>query len=302
MLETIQDTHIYSFSKDHVPALTVRSGTVVRFHTLDCFSGAISSPGQTVEGIDYSRINPAAGPVRIEEAKPGDVLKVEILDIGLDGQGVVTSIPGIGTLEHTAQSAVRTVPIRNGKALFADGIELPIRPMIGVIGTAPAEGEIPCGHPGPHGGNLDANVLTSGAVLYLPVRAKGALFALGDLHAAMGDGEICGVGIEIAGYADVRLTVLKTASAPEWPIAIKDGSWYAIASNHELLTAVRLAAETMQKLIVQEWSLSKTDAYMLMGVAGDVQINQCCKPCAVESVVRFRMPQLEDRPTLFREG
>lgn len=301
LLSLAKDAHIFSFSKHHAPALQVQSGSTVTFQTMDCFADSIHSPHQSVDAIDYSRINPATGPVYIEGAQPGDVVKAEILAIRLAEQGVLASIPGIGTLTHTAESAIRIVPISGGKtAGFSERIELEVNPMVGVIGVAPADADIPCGHPGPHGGNMDATCIAAGSSVYLPVGVPGALFALGDLHAAMGDGEICGVGIEIAGEVDVRLSVIKGA-ALDWPLVHRDNDWYAIASDHDLLTAIRLAAESMQELLVREWRLSPTEAYMLMGAAGDVQVNQSCKPCSVESVVRFRMPQMKSLQPLIQD-
>ncbi|AJY75386.1 acetamidase/formamidase family protein [Paenibacillus beijingensis] len=301
MLLLARDTHIFSFSKHHTPVLNVISGSTVKFQTMDCFSNTIHSPDQSVEAIDYSRINPATGPVYIEGAEPGDVIKAEILEIRVAGQGVLASIPGIGTLTHTAESAIKILPIASGQtATFSEHIELDVRPMVGVIGVAPAGADIPCGHPGNHGGNMDATCITSGSSVYLPVNVSGALFALGDLHAAMGDGEICGVGIEVAGEVDVRLSVIKGAEL-DWPLVHRGNDWYTIASDHDLLTAIRLASESMQRLLVKEWELSNTEAYMLMGAAGDVQVNQACKPCSVESVVRFRMPQMKSLKPLIQE-
>jgi Acetamidase/Formamidase family. len=104
----------------------------------------------------------------------------------------------------------KVVEINDGKVIFNEKLSFPVKPMIGVIGVAPKEGEINCGTPGPHGGNMDTTLIGEGTKLYLPVFVDGALFALGDLHAVMGDGEIGVSGVEVSGAVTVGLRVLKT--------------------------------------------------------------------------------------------
>ncbi|TBL76653.1 acetamidase [Paenibacillus thalictri] len=293
-----RDQFIFSFSGEHAPVLTVTSGEHVVLRTNDCFSGQIKGDQDLVTSIDYGKINPATGPVFVEGALPGDVLKAEIVRISLDSHGVITTLPGIGTLIHQSEIQTKIIPVKEGRRLqFSDKIQFDCAPMIGVIGVAPSEGETACGHPGLHGGNLDTNCIAEGSTVYLPVFVPGALFALGDLHASMGDGEMCGTGVEIAGEVEVRLTVLKGMRLPA-PVVETNHAWYTVSSDHDVLAAIRMASERMQEMIVRSWELSPTDAYLLMGAAGDVQMSQVCKPCPVETVVRIRMPKLKGMPVL----
>jgi amidase len=148
--------------------------------------------------LDWDRINPATGPVYIKDAEPGDVLKVTINRIELDEKGTVVSGEELGLLGGILKDVyTKIVPIRGGKAVFDGRTEIPVRPMIGVIGVAPAEGEINTGTPGRHGGNMDNTMVGEGASLYFNVEVPGALFACGDAHAVMGDGEIGESGLEI---------------------------------------------------------------------------------------------------------
>lgn len=298
-MKTIErDQHVLSFSRQYTPALTVQSGEWIRLQTHDCFSGQIASEEDRVTSIDYSRINPATGPIYVEGAESGDVLKVDIGKIAVGKTGVIATLPGIGTLIHRSEMKTKVVTIQDSSlAIFDERIQFPLRPMVGVIGVAPADGDVPCGHPGSHGGNLDSSCITTGSSVYLPVFVPGGGFALGDLHASMGDGEICGTGIEVAGEVDVRLTVIKGLKISS-PVVETADSWYTIASDHDVLQAVRMASENMQALVAERWDLSQTDAFLLMGAVGDVMMSQCCKPCSVETVSRFRMPKVADMPRL----
>lgn len=192
------DSSIYAMCAANEPAARVNSGDVIEFDTLDCFAGQLSRPEDKLDAVDWTHINPATGPVYIEGAEVGDTLKVTIEDIRFGPVGVMAAGGGMGEMAKALAEMRHTLmPIENGCITFSDKVKLPLRPMIGVIGVAPANGEaIPCGSPGFHGGNMDNTMVTIGSTIYFPVFAPGALLAMGDLHAAMGDGEICGTGVE----------------------------------------------------------------------------------------------------------
>lgn len=201
---------IFTFSKNNSPAVQIPSGAVIELETLDCFSNQLRRPEDRLETMDWTRVNPATGPVFVEDALPGDVLKVYIEDIAFGDQGVMASGKDLGVLGHFLDGLnSKIIPIREGKAVFDSRLSIPLNPMIGVIGVAPGGEEQNCGTPGCHGGNMDNLMVTTGATLYLPVFVEGALFAAGDLHAAMGDGEIGVTGVEVAGSIKVRLDVIK---------------------------------------------------------------------------------------------
>ena len=290
----------FDFSKDQTPALTIKSGENVTFQTHDCFSGQITSEEDLITEVDFSKVNPATGPVYVEEAEPGDILKVEIHDIQVRDWGVICSIPDLGVLNDRAETKTKIVSVEDSSTVqFNDEIKFAANPMVGVIGVAPAEGSIPTGLPGNHGGNIDNHVITKGSTVYLPVNATGAYFGLGDVHASMGDGEISGTGIEISGEVDTTISVIKGKTIPRPMVETKD-SWYTVAIHEDTQSAIKISSEDMQDLLVDHWNLSPTDAYLLMSVAGDVEICQCCKPSNLDVVTRFRIPKLENMTRLIK--
>ncbi len=293
MIESV----VYTFSPDNVPVHTAKAGDELCFKTMDCFSNKICKETDLVTGFDYNQANPASGPVYIEGAQVGDILVVDVLDITVNNQGVITTLPGCGPLHETQETRTKVVHIKDGKAQFND-IEFPIDPMIGVIGVAPATGSVPCGYPGSHGGNMDCRLITKGAKLYFPVRTDGALFGLGDLHAVMGDGELCGTGLEIAGEVRVKISLIKQ-TALDWPVLETPSSWYVLACADEYPQALKSACVQIQQLLHQAYQWDLTDCYLYLSVQGNVEICQACKPCSVELIVRVGVPKRLDKPLLY---
>ena len=130
------DKVVYTFSADNEPTGTIDSGEIVIFRTQDCFSNQMHSESQLVTSCDYSKMNPATGPLFVRDAQPGDVIKVELLDVQCDTIGTTTTLPKIGPLWDKCETRTKRIPIENGKAVFND-VTFPINPMIGVIGVAP---------------------------------------------------------------------------------------------------------------------------------------------------------------------
>lgn len=141
------------------------------------------------------------------------MLRVHIRAIRSEKTGALMTAPGAGALPDRVKGDTRICPIADGHFTFM-GVELPLNPMIGVIGVAPAGESVPCGTPGDHGGNMDTIGIREGAILRLPVFVKGAYLGLGDLHAAMGDGEVSVTGLEFSGEVDLDLSLEKGASLP----------------------------------------------------------------------------------------
>jgi amidase len=280
-------TSIYAFSKDNEPVKRVASGTTIQIETYDCFQNQIQSVDTEFNAVDWNRINPATGPIFVEGALPGDVLKVKIEKIDLAEQGVMAVGPGLGVMGHRIEKfEVKMIPVQDGKALF-NGLEIPLNPMIGVIGVAPVEGEISCGTPGAHGGNMDNTMITEGATLYFPVNAEGALFALGDMHAAMGDGEIGVSGVEIPGVATVTLEVIKGASI-QHPFMENDEFVASIVSAQTLDEAVKGSVEQMIDFFLPKTDLTLSELTMLMSATGQTEICQVVDPLMT---ARFVVPK-----------
>ncbi len=283
-----RDKLIYSMSSENKPALEVESGTTVIFETCDCFQDQISSYEQSIEKLNWDRINPATGPLYVKEAEPGDVLKVEIQKIEINDYGVMAAIPGSGIFgENIDSSRIKILPIKDGNAVFNNDIHIPCRPMIGVIGVAPEGEAIPNGEPGAHGGNMDNNKIVEGSVLYLPVFHPGALLAMGDLHAVMGDGEVMVTGVEIGGKVTVKVEVIKGCKLNNPALECED-MVYTIASNEDLYKAVKESAEDMLHIVMKKLNMDINEAGMLLSAVGNTEICQIVDP---KMTARFSMPK-----------
>ncbi|WP_422124208.1 acetamidase/formamidase family protein [Planococcus sp. X10-3] len=279
---------IYSFSSVNPPVLRVQSGDTVNIETFDCFTDQIQSADQEVSAIDWNRINPATGPIYVEGAAAGDLLKVTIDDLEIGNQGVMVTGPDLGVMGHRLEKMEsKIIPIENGKAIFNDKLHLPLNPMIGVIGVAPEGKPVSCGTPGAHGGNMDTKQITKGATLYFPVFAEGALFALGDFHAAMGDGEVSVSGIEVPGHATVTLEVIKGFHS-NYPLLVNKEGISLLVSAMTLDEAVKIATEEMIDLLLPFTDLTVSEMTMLMSAAGEAQISQVVDPLVT---ARFFVPQ-----------
>jgi amidase len=273
-----RQSFIYEMSEKHQPAIRVKSGSELVIETYDCFLNQITSETTTYSAIDWNQINPATGPVFIEEAEPGDILAVKIKNIELAERGVMVTGPGLGVMgKRVSNFSIRMVPIKENKAIFNEKVQLPLNPMIGVIGVAPKEGEISCGTPGDHGGNMDTTLITENATVYFPVFQKGALFSLGDLHAAMGDGEVGVSGIEIPAKVTVKLSVIKGESLRTPLVENEDGIAF-IVSKKTLDEAADSAVEEMVDYLLARTDMPIEEITMLLSAAGQVQISQIVDP------------------------
>ncbi|MED3554007.1 acetamidase/formamidase family protein [Cytobacillus praedii] len=278
---------IYNFDKAHKPIKSVASGTTIEVETFDCFQNQIQSHDTVVDEIDWNQINPATGPIFVQGANPGDVLKVKIEKIEIGEQGVMVVGPKLGVMGHRInEMQAKIIPVRNGKAIFNE-IEIPLNPMIGVIGVAPEGEGVSCGTPGAHGGNMDNKMVTEGATLYFPVFTEGALFGIGDFHAAMGDGEVSVSGIEIPGKVIITLEVLKGVSLKN-PMLENNEVFTQIVSAETLDQACKQAAEEMIDRIAEKTGLPIYEVTMLMSAVGQAEVCQIVDPLMT---ARFVVPK-----------
>lgn len=278
---------IYEFNKENEPTKVVAAGTTIEIETYDCFLDQIQSEDTVIASIDWNKVNPATGPIYVEGAEPGDILKVKIEKIDVNDKGVMAVVPELGMMGKSIENMqAKILDIKNDKVIF-DEIESPLNKMIGVIGVAPEVGGVNCGTPGAHGGNMDNKLVEEGATLYFPVATSGALFALGDLHAAMGDGEVSGTGVEVAGNVTVTLDVIKGETI-EQPMLENDEVFTQIASSEELDEAADLAGSLMVERIVEKSGKSLNEVTMLMSMVGQSGICQIVNPL---KTARFAVPK-----------
>jgi amidase len=295
-----RDQVVWGFGPEMEPVLEVEPGAVVTFETNDCFTGQIQSESDLVTAIDFERVNGATGPVAVRGAEPGDSLIVEILEVKPVASGVATIIPGFGQLIGQVRSPVTQMFQVEGETVqMNERISFPLRPMVGVVGVATDGETISNAFAGRHGGNLDNHLHGPGSRIYFPVRQPGGMFAVGDMHAAMGDGEICGTGVEIAGEVTVRLGLLKGKQA-SWPVTELESSWVAHGTaGGDVREAIQEACEEAARLLVDQWDLTPEEAYVFLSVACDVNICQACHPSPFSTIARVSIPKVDATPRPF---
>lgn len=280
MLRIPRDRFTYQLSAAVPPVARIAPGDALLLETFDASTGRIRRAEDLLPYLairDPLKVNPAAGPIYVEGAEPGDALTVEILDIRLQPPGFIRATPGAGVLQVGLETPSILMVEVDGDHLVVDGRwRLPARPMIGVIGTAPASGVTYTAHPGPSGGNLDVNAVAVGGRIHLPVRHPGALLAIGDVHASMGEGEVSGTGVEINGEVTVRVELLKGA-APARPWLETADAWIATGQGPTLDDAVGEAVEGLTRLLMDRFDLDRTEAFLLVSARGDVRIGQCAR-------------------------
>ncbi|WP_082232108.1 acetamidase/formamidase family protein [Halobacillus massiliensis] len=287
-IQVSTDHFVYAMDKENKPAVTIQSGDQVVIDTYDCFENQIQSETMPIDELDWDRINPATGPLYVEEAEPGDILKVHIDNIELGERGVMLTGPELGVMGHRmTEFQAKIIPIQDNEAIFNEKLKLPLNPMIGVIGVAPEGEGINCGTPGAHGGNMDTKLVTTGATLYFPVFHKGALFSLGDLHAAMGDGEISVSGIEIPAKVTATVEVVKGQSI-DYPFLQNEEGLAVLVSKKTLDEAVDTAVELMIDYLHPQTDLTLSELTMLMSAVGQVQVSQVVDPL---KTARFFIPK-----------
>ena len=291
---------IWSFGPDLEPVLEVDPGDTATFETNDCFTGQIRGEADLVTEIDLERINSATGPVAVRGAEPGDSLIAEILDIRPIEWGVATLIPGFGQLiDEVSAPLTRRFEVRDGQVRMNERVTFPARPMVGVVGVATDGETLSNGLAGRHGGNLDDHLHGKGARIHFPVRQPGGMFAVGDMHASMGDGEICFTGVEIAGEVDVRFDLLKGKQAT-WPVTELPDRWIPHATADAYDDALKLVSEEAARLLVDEHGFTVEDAFIFLSVACDAGVAQACKPApGFGSIARFSIPRIAACPGAF---
>ncbi|NNU82043.1 acetamidase/formamidase family protein [Halovulum dunhuangense] len=282
--------HHFGWDNTNVPAERVAPGSTILFHCHDSSAGQLgpSSTVETVKALDFGRINPVSGPIHVEGAKPGDALKITIDSFAPSGWGWTANIPGFGLLADQFTEAALTLwkydPGTMEPALWGKSGRVPLKPFAGTIGNALAE-------PGHHsivpprrvGGNLDIRDLTAGVTLYLPVEVEGALFSVGDTHAAQGDGEVCGTAIESPMDVVLTLDLVKDAklrtprfTTPGPVTRHLDAQGYEVTTGigPDLMQASRDAVSNMIDLLCAQHGMEAVDAYMLVSTCGDLRISE----------------------------
>ncbi|PZP25500.1 acetamidase/formamidase family protein [Pseudomonas kuykendallii] len=291
LIKTIHSVHSH-FGWDNAfePVARVAPGSELQFECRDSSAGYFTPQSKVadVASMPFDRINPVTGPIFVEGAQPGDVLKVTIDSFKPCGFGWTANIPGFGLLADQFTEPALALWNYDAEGLapaaFGQFAKVPLKPFAGTIGVAPAA-------PGLHsvvpprrvGGNLDIRDLAAGTTLYLPVEVEGALFSMGDTHAAQGDGEVCGTAIESAMDVVVKLDLIKST-----PLAMPRFSTSGPVTRHldsagyeaftgigpDLMEAARQAVAGTVDWLCREHGMPAEQAYMLCSVCGDLRISE----------------------------
>lgn len=286
---------VYGYDRSLAPVLTVEPGASLVFETQDPRAGALFElgPGPVIDlpPPPAAGVNPVTGPVQVAGAEPGDVLVAEVGAIRLLSPGYVAVKPGFGPLPAgwLERGQARFMPVDGEWVQFAGDIRVPVRPMIGCIGTAPAGAGVSTQLPGDHGGNMDHRTITTGTRVYLPVQVPGALFALGDVHAIMGDGELSCFGVEIQAEVAVTLRLLKGRTLRR-PVLETADTIATVGHGADFAVAREMATVDMVHFLQERLGLDKAAALMLVSAAGDLRIGQACG--GMELTLRLEMPKL----------
>jgi acetamidase/formamidase len=285
---TIHEHH-YGWDNSLAPVVRIGPGESLEFEVIDASGGQLS-PSSTVADVgrlDFARVNPVCGPVYVDGAEPGDILKVTVLSFAPSGWGWTANIPGFGLLtEDFKEPALQLwrYDERLAPAAFGSWARVPLKPFAGTIGVALAQ-------PGCHsvvpprrvGGNMDLRDVASGTELHLPVEVAGALFSVGDTHAAQGDGEVCGTALESPMRVALRFELMK-----QTPLAFPrlvtrgpvtrhlDEKGYRVSTGigPDLMEAARAALRSTIDWLTREHRMSAIDAYLLCSVCGDLRISE----------------------------
>ena len=275
------------------PALRIASGDIIDVDTLLTSSPmALTRAGVPADKIQESLKNIVAevtgdkrgpgghiltGPVYVEGAQPGDALEVKILSIDFNIDYGYNGCSGFvpENCERSLPQKIINLDKNKMSAEVFPGIIVPFHPFFGSMGVAPAPelGRVSSNPPGRHAGNLDNKELVVGSSLYIPVFVPGALFFIGDGHAAQGDGEADQTAIETSLRGRVQLTVRKGMKLT-WPRAETATDFIAMATDPDLTVATKLAIQEMVDFLVETKGLTKHQAYQLTSIAGNVAITQ----------------------------
>ncbi|HLZ80388.1 MAG TPA: acetamidase/formamidase family protein [Ktedonobacteraceae bacterium] len=283
---TQQHTHC-RWDNSIAPLVTVEPGDIVELETKEASDGQIV-PGSSVDilaHLDFSVIHPLTGPVAVVGAEPGDMLEVEVLDIRSKEWGWTAIIPGFSLLaDEFTEPYLNVWELQSDHAYFKPNIRIPLEPFCGVMGVALAEpGSLDTIPPRLNGGNIDIKQLVKGSKLFLPVLHPGALFSLGDTHAAQGDGEVCGTAIEGPMVVTVRFGLHKGVSIPELQYttpgsavekANQKGYYVTTGHSPDLFVAAQKAVRNMIGHLTKHYDLTRPEAFALCSVTVDLRVSE----------------------------
>jgi amidase len=290
LTEAKQGTYHYVYGPYAEPVLRIKPGDIVVAETKDAFEGKIKKETDSPTALlNVPFLNPQCGPIGVEGAEKGDVLAVHIHSIkprGAQPVGTTALIPEFGGLVGTTHTAVLNEPlpervkkmdVTEEGIRFNSRITLPYEPFIGTLGVSPEIEAVTSLQPDYWGGNMDLPDVAPGAIVYFPVHHKDAYLYLGDCHATQGDGELCGVAVEIASTTTVQVDVIKNWPIA-WPRLENERFIMAIGSTRPMEDAARIAYRELINWLVSDYKWDKYEAYFFLTQAGRVRLGNMVDP------------------------
>jgi amidase len=290
LTEAVQGAYHYVYGPYADPVLRIKPGDVVQAETVDAFEGKIRSEAdKPSEVLRMPFLNPQNGPIAVEGAEKGDTLAVHILSIlprGPQPVGTTALIPEFGGLVGTAATAmlnqplperVKKMEVTTAGVRFSDRITLPYEPFIGTLGVSPEIEAVSSLQPDYWGGNMDLPDVGPGAIVYFPVHHREAYLYLGDCHARQGDGELCGVAVEIPALATVHVDLIKGWTIPG--VRLETETFImSVGSARPMEDAARMAYRDLVRWLVADYGFEQTEAYFICTQAGKMRVGNMVDP------------------------
>jgi acetamidase/formamidase len=290
LTEEAQGQYYYVYGPYEKPVLRISPGDIVAAETRDAFGGAIKTTADLPSKVlNFPYVNPQNGPIYVEGAEKGDVLAVHILSVlprGPQPAGTTALIPEFGGLVGTSQTAMLNKPlpelvkkmnVTTEGVVFSDRITLPYEPFIGTLGVSPEIEAVLSLQPDYWGGNMDLPDVAPGAVVYFPVQTKGAYLFLGDCHGRQGDGELCGVAVEIPAVATVQVDLIKQWSIPGVRLET-ESMIMSVGSARPMEDAARMAYRDLIRWMEADYNFTESEAYFLATQAGRLRVGNMVDP------------------------
>ena len=276
MKRVTRDQLCTSYSTENPPALRVELGETFVMETNDRFD-TYEGPGSPPKAMEI--LKTMAGPVFIEGAKPGDTLKIEVVDVTFPlDYGWIGAIPGRGPMTERIPEFRKTrVAITPEGVVFNERVTMPLRPMLSKLGLAPKEGNASSNDKGEFGGTMANKQITKGSTVYLPVFHEGGLLTIGDCHAAMGDGETTASAVECALDATFRVTISDDFKATR-PVVTTETEVMTTGEGESMEAATKVAVNAMADLMVDRLGVDSTDAAMIIASEADVRTGEAAVP------------------------
>ncbi|MCE2474730.1 MAG: acetamidase/formamidase family protein [Alphaproteobacteria bacterium] len=291
----MSSVYLFSVTPDTPPVETIDSGSEVSLVVRGAFADIEdirNVPTPFTPACDGHPLAPVSGPIRVNGAKPGDAVLVDLLKMEVQADGMTAILRDFGVLrQEFGDPKLLHCPVRDGKAWFANRIPVPLNPNLGTVSTMPPEGYKPS-YAGPYGGDFDQKDAGVGSRIHLPVMVPGALVFFADPHAAISDGIITGTGVECTATVTARITLVHDHEVSH-PIIEHEDSIQFVGTGSSVEAATEAAAEHAVTYVAANTNLDREEAYMLLSIVGELRIGTSPRPIMAARLIVPRETLME---------